>query len=529
MEADVRPQSFSKSSSKHIQPPRGAVESAGQDIENHQQLLEITLAVAAKLRQLLGRPLRVIDLGCAQGLFSLELARAGDEVLGADAEPDHILSCQTQAKALGVNATFITADITNWQNCDKSFDLALAFNLAQLPNLAQRQRTVQALSQRTAVALIASSWQITAANTPNTWPDNPFQLLQPFAYLEKLTEYPPITTHFKQPVFFCSDSYWYAKGAIQRFDYWTELSRQRFEEETPTHTNFHMHKQTRRYYFTDTQILKHYRLTREKIKSNRNEVQAEINFIENNISKINTLPNLLTYNVSEEDAWILREKIPGTRLSCIIQDGGDYDSGKVLASLLQQLALFEQHGFYQNDLRPWNFILSENNTVFIIDYGTVSPTPRDSLSRRKSIYMSFLMLAHEVIYKEVLIEIDRQFSPVYISPRYFPENYTIWLSHLLSIDFSQWSFALFLELLDRKELPHKYFNVAANNMQLWLNEVDQQSVNPKFKIQHFQKYFIKKLRLEVTKASWKHRLNTFISRFLPSSARFNQKASPEIE
>ncbi|HVV68393.1 MAG TPA: class I SAM-dependent methyltransferase [Gammaproteobacteria bacterium] len=522
METEASSSSF-KSSLQLVQP-QDTIAAESTTAAQH-QLLEITTHVAAQLRQLLGRPLRVVDLGCDDGLFSLQLACEGDEVIGADSNQAHILTCQARAKELGLTTTFVTADISNWQNCGKSFDLALAFNLTQLSDLTKIEKTVQALSQRATIALITSSWQNTQENTSNPLPANPFQLLRPYAYLEKLTEYPSSVTDIKNPVFFCSNAYWYAKGAMQRFDYWTEQSRQRFEKEV--HNNIYPHRQTRRYYFNDTRMLKHYRLTGDKIKSNRNEIQAEINFINNNMDKINTLPRMQAYNISEDDAWMLREKFSGIRLSCAISDGMDYDPKKILVSILQQLALFERHGFYQNDLRPWNFILSENDTIFLIDYGTVSQTPRDSLSRKKSVFMSFLVLAHEIIYRKVLLV--RQFSPVFISPRYFPDNYATWLYHLLSTDFSQWSFALFLELLDRKELPDRHSRTAANNMLLWLDEIDQHLGNPKFKMQHFQKYFIKKLHLEVTKAGWKSKLTTFVNKFLLLLPRFNQKPNPELE
>ncbi|MFN3630625.1 MAG: class I SAM-dependent methyltransferase, partial [Casimicrobiaceae bacterium] len=49
------------------------------------------------LARAFGRPLRVLDLGCAQGFFSLQLAERGAHVLGIDFLPENIALCQALA------------------------------------------------------------------------------------------------------------------------------------------------------------------------------------------------------------------------------------------------------------------------------------------------------------------------------------------------------------------------------------------------------------------------------------------------
>ncbi len=479
--------------------------------EAQQSLLNIIAKIASQLRRSLGRSLRVLDLGCGQGFFSLQLGMAGDEVVGIDPLPTNVFKCQELAKELAIPATFIAADTETCLEIlpqQGSFDLMLGLGIVSEPwsenDQHQTQQLLRISSQQVAIALITSPYQSSTKKPLKPLPEDPYEILQSFDYLEQIGDCAVGRSELNQPLFFCSNSYWYANGSMQRFDYWTERSRRRFEHEVKN--NIHPHQRTRRYYFTETHMLKHYRLTAAKVKSNRTEIQAEINFLKENQSKISTLPQLYAYNISKIDAWMLRQKMPGIGLGNAIQDGVDYDPRMVLMGILQQLALFERHGFYQNDLRPWNFILSANE-VFLIDYGTVNQTPRDSLSSKKSIYMSFLILAHEVIHRKVLLL--RHFSPEYISPKHFPEAYHKWLYQLLSTDFSQWSFSLFLESFTKP--PPQQNLLAADNMQLWLDEVDKRWGNAKFKIMHFQKYFIKKLRSEVRKATWKRKFsNSFI-------------------
>ena len=76
--------------------------------------------------QLGGRE-RVLDLACGFGRHALELARRGCEVVGVDITADFINEARKQAKAQGVNAEFICADLRaiNFRN---EFDVVL--NLA---------------------------------------------------------------------------------------------------------------------------------------------------------------------------------------------------------------------------------------------------------------------------------------------------------------------------------------------------------------------------------------------------------------
>ncbi|UNW13438.1 methyltransferase domain-containing protein [Xanthomonas phaseoli pv. phaseoli] len=68
--------------------------------------------MVAHLRTALGRPIRVLDLGCAQGYFSLNLAARGSIVHGADFLDRNVAVCRALAEEQGfVAATFECARI----------------------------------------------------------------------------------------------------------------------------------------------------------------------------------------------------------------------------------------------------------------------------------------------------------------------------------------------------------------------------------------------------------------------------------
>jgi 2-polyprenyl-3-methyl-5-hydroxy-6-metoxy-1,4-benzoquinol methylase len=69
------------------------------------------------IQDLAGRPLaecRILDVGCLEGMFSLELAQQGAEVLGMDARQGHIDKAQFAKAKLGLErAQFLTEDVRN--------------------------------------------------------------------------------------------------------------------------------------------------------------------------------------------------------------------------------------------------------------------------------------------------------------------------------------------------------------------------------------------------------------------------------
>ena len=60
---------------------------------------------------LLGRPTRILDLGCGPGLYASRLARLGHECVGIDFSPASIAYAREQAQAEGLRCTYLQQDI----------------------------------------------------------------------------------------------------------------------------------------------------------------------------------------------------------------------------------------------------------------------------------------------------------------------------------------------------------------------------------------------------------------------------------
>jgi SAM-dependent methyltransferase len=116
-------------------------------------------------------PGAAVDLGCGTGATALMLARQGWEVTGVDLSPGAIRLATAAARDAGLDARFITADITTWEP-DRHYDLATL--TYALPGGA-RSHTVMGTAIRAlrpGGTLIAVEWDHSMAERWNMNPDD---------------------------------------------------------------------------------------------------------------------------------------------------------------------------------------------------------------------------------------------------------------------------------------------------------------------------------------------------------------------
>lgn len=82
-----------------------------------------------------GRKLRILDVGCGSGFFSILLAKQGHEVTGTDLTPEMVVNSKKLAKEEGVSCRFLVMDGENLEFEDRIFDMVISRNLTwTLPN-----------------------------------------------------------------------------------------------------------------------------------------------------------------------------------------------------------------------------------------------------------------------------------------------------------------------------------------------------------------------------------------------------------
>ncbi len=76
-----------------------------------------------------GDNLKILDIGCGAGFFSIILAKHGHQVVGIDLTESMIADAKILAAEEGVKPTFCTMDAENLDFDDESFDVVISRNL----------------------------------------------------------------------------------------------------------------------------------------------------------------------------------------------------------------------------------------------------------------------------------------------------------------------------------------------------------------------------------------------------------------
>lgn len=85
--------------------------------------------------------LRILDVGCGAGFFSVLLAKEGYQVTGVDLTPDMVENARTLAAEEKTDCEFLVMDAENLRFADESFDVVISRNLTwTLPDVKRAYR-----------------------------------------------------------------------------------------------------------------------------------------------------------------------------------------------------------------------------------------------------------------------------------------------------------------------------------------------------------------------------------------------------
>ena len=400
------------------------------------------LAVHDSLRALFGRPLRVLDLGCAQGYFSLHLAERGAQVTGIDYLPENIAVCRVlAAERPELRLSFDVGRIEDVLQAGLvAYDLVLG--LSVLHHLAHehgvdRVRHWLAAAKRIDAVFVL---ELALASEPLYWapalPDDPAELIADFAFKHELARNPTHLSDIERPLFVASDRYWLLPPLAGEID----------AHFTDPHALAPAYYQgSRHYYISGQRFIKLFRYDADPALDNAGELAREAHFLRSPPSGLR-LPALLAQGESAHEGWLVREHLPGRLLLDRLAQTPAPPAVPLLRAILESLTCLEQAGLYHSDLRVWNLLCLENDApdvqVVLLDYGSILETAVDR-AWPHDIFLSFIILVHEIVTGQVAR--PQPLRTVTIGPWSLPSPYREWIETLWGLPREHWRFQILLD------------------------------------------------------------------------------------
>ncbi|MGD0107768.1 MAG: class I SAM-dependent methyltransferase [Rhodopila sp.] len=402
--------------------------------------LSHVVGVCEVLEAALQRPLRVLDLGCAQGYFSLALAARGAIVEGIDFQAANIAVCQAlAAEHPDFDVDFRTArmeDVLPRLRADR-YDLVLGLSVfhhaVHLYGTAAVQQMLGVLAEAAGIGV----FELARATEPLEWarsqPQDPRQLLENFAFVHEVAQIGTHLSSVTRPLFVASNHYWVLDGQMGRFDTWKSESHSLSQDAS---------RGTRRYFFGEGRVVKHYRLDEDAHREgNIAEYVNEVAFLRAPPPGLQ-VPLLSNSNRDDHAAWLVREQLPGELLIDRMKAGKRYDAERILRDVLHQLVLLESANLYHNDVRTWNVLIGPDGCATLIDFGAISGDKNDCAWPR-NLFLAFMIFTHEVLSGHVT-PLDPLRPPAF-NPDIHPEPYRSGFWDLLELPMSDWTFAFLQE------------------------------------------------------------------------------------
>ncbi len=406
------------------------------------EILKVVDAMAAQL----GRPLRVLDIGCAQGYFSLSLARTGAQVTGIDMRADNVALCNAlAAEHPSLITRFLQGRVEDALPAivpgeyDVVLALSVVHHLCHEAGAGLAAEVLGGAAGKIEALLVETALRSEPLYWAPSLPLDPRELLSGYPFVHPIGVYPTHLSSVSRPLLFASARWCYLGGSLLPIESWTD---------TQHELAGGIHQGTRRYFFSGNTIAKYFLFRGEPQERNRMELAREVEFLATRERILPAMPVVYAHELKADSGWLVREMIPGQRLSQLMQQGAKLDRARVVRDVLDQLCALEAHGRYHGDVRIWNVIVGPDGRASLIDFGDIVTSPQDC-AWPGNVFLAFVLFVHEV-YASTLPRALPARSP-FFSPEHFAPPYREWVATLWSKPVEQWTFEWMRAALDAIE------------------------------------------------------------------------------
>lgn len=345
------------------------------------RLTEI-VAVADDLSAHLGRPLRILDAGCAQGFVALNLAARGHSVLGVDLGEENIELCKALAVESGLESScFSLSDIEAVAHDDQKFDLVVALSVLHHVAYAKGQIEARRVFGKLVDKSLLTIAELAEQSESMYWaPSQPTEQ----EWLRDIVFYRVLSrqkTHLGsvRKSFIVSNSHWHFPGDVRVVERAWKTSNKLAPQ---------IHQGARRFYAARDAFAK------IALAGHDEELQRETAFLRSPLGI--SAPGMVASGGNEVESWLVRQHVEGAPLEDL-----DFESVPIdvrtrwIASIVRDLAKLEGVGLYHGDVRIWNCFVTEDAEIRLIDFGSITSAAKD-VAWPHDVRLSFLLFVDEM-------------------------------------------------------------------------------------------------------------------------------------
>ncbi|MCJ8501251.1 methyltransferase domain-containing protein [Desulfatitalea alkaliphila] len=441
--------------------------------------LATIISVYDALQKVVDRPLKVLDLGCAQGFFSLSLAARGATVHGVDYLDKNIAICNAVAvENPDMKVTFEIGRVENVLGRIEKDQYDLVLGLSVFHHIIHESGVDAAknLIHQTLDKAGAMILELALREEPLYWgpsqPEDPRSLLEGCAFVHELARHETHLAPIKRPLCIASNLCWVLGGYADRFDEWTT---------DPHFMARGAHAGSRRYYFSDNKILKFYNFQHRLGPKNRAEFGRETFFLTNPPPCFPTSQCIVSGS-NESEGWVVIARDEGKLLLDLIREGAHYDPISILRDILDQLAALEAENLYHDDVRTWNILIAQNGNASLIDYGSISSIAQDCVWP-ENLFLSFFIFVRELT--TGVVDDPDPLRTVSISPFTLPQPFQGWAALLWQRPLKEWCFKLMRDTLDAIPIRENETQPPESS-DIWFKAIEEALQAQKLYMQHLK-------------------------------------------
>lgn len=343
----------------------------------------------------LKRPLRVLDLGCAQGFFSFNIAHKGG-VTCVDLRPENVNLCNILAdENPECKVQFVQAKIEDFVDTvqEGEYDLVLMLsvlhNMSKYLGIERVQDMVAYLSKKIPNGIFEFALEsVHAKYIPKNYRD----FLPGFSFIRTLSYSDSRDVGgVKRPLCFASS----------RYAYFENLGMMKIDDITyNVHRTYNVHsglnKKDVMHFHCGDKFVKFFNVKNQDLLL---KSQQEVQFLKD-LGGQRGLPKLYAVNVEQDITglriFIVRDRVKGITLSDKIASRTPINRWDVVKQTLEWLVFFEQHNYYHGDCGTNNFIYSDDGKIYPIDYEEIRHE-RIVLAWPHNVIMLFFIFMNSVL------------------------------------------------------------------------------------------------------------------------------------